>query len=315
MKFNLCRYLVLLLALGMMHRVWAGQLHVFTSDVAGFNTHSFWYDDGQEVTVVDAQFTTAQAEALLNDIRSHTRSRIKRIIVTHPNPDKFNGLSVFHRAGIQSMAAANTAAAMPDVDAYKRHFWVQIAKAFTDATYPQFEPVETTFKGKQQIRLASGETISLIELPKAGISSHQTVVRIDASGDLIVGDLVHTRTHAWLEGGIVNGKPVPNLPGWKTDLLALNQLGRGKVYGGRGEFVPVKQAVAEQMAYLDQADQIVSAYIKDLGERVSELSDPARQGQHYAAIQARLVAAYPDYAMPDLVGYSVYGLVAQKLGH
>ena len=43
------------------------------------------------------------------------------------------------------------------------------------------EPIKTTFKGKQVIKLKSGETISLIELPKPGISSTQTVVRIDKS--------------------------------------------------------------------------------------------------------------------------------------
>lgn len=294
---------------------WAGTVHVFTSDAAGFNTHSVWYDDGQEVTVVDAQFTPAHAQALLASIRSQTRSPVTRVVVTHPNPDKFNGLSVFHAQGIESIASARTAAAMPGTDAYKRHFWVQTAKAFTDATYPRTQPVKTTYSGQHRITLKSGESISLIELPQPGISSNQTVVRFDHTGDLAVGDLVHTRTHAWLEGGIVNGKPLPTLAGWKADLAELLRLGSGKVYGGRGEFVPVAQAVAEQTAYLDKADAVVSGYLQRLGQRASELNDPARQGAHYQAIQAEMVQAFPTYAMPDLVGYSVYGLVQQKLAH
>jgi glyoxylase-like metal-dependent hydrolase (beta-lactamase superfamily II) len=51
----------------------AGDLHVFTSDPAEFNTHSLWYDDGKEVTVVDAQFTGAAAQALLDDIRKQSK--------------------------------------------------------------------------------------------------------------------------------------------------------------------------------------------------------------------------------------------------
>ena len=292
---------------------WAGAVQVFTSDAAGFNTHSVWYDDGQEVTVVDAQFTPAHAEALLASIRGQTKSPVTRVVVTHPNPDKFNGLSVFHAQGIESIASAKTAAAVPDTDAYKRHFWVKIAKAFTDATYPRAEAIKTTYSGQHRITLKSGETITLFELPQPGISSNQTVVRFDQTGDLAVGDLVHTRTHAWLEGGIVNGKPLPTLEGWKAGLAELPRLGTGKVYGGRGVFVPVAQAVAEQTAYLDKADAVVTGYLQRLGSRASELSDPARQGAHHQAIQAEMARAFPGHAMPDLVGYSVYGLVQQKL--
>ncbi len=291
----------------------AGQLHVFTSDAAGFYTHSVWYDDGREVTVVDAQFTPTHAEALLADIRRQSASPVTRVIVTHPNPDKFNGLSVFHKAGAESIASAKTAAAIPGVDRYKRHFFVDIAKAFTDETYPKVEPVTTTYRGRQVIRLKSGETITLIELPHAGISSDQTVVRIDSTGDLVVGDLVHSRHHAWLEGGIVDGKPVPDLAGWKADLKALPRLGHGTVYGGRGRFLPVAQAVSEQVDYLEKAEAIVDHYIAQLGDRAGELADPALQGRHYQALQDAFVQAFPEDAMPELIGYSIYGLAGQRL--
>ena len=163
------------------------------------------------------------------------------------------------------------------------------------------EAIKTTFKGKQVIKLKSGETINLIELPKPGISSTQTVVRIDKSGDLIVGDLAHTRHHTWLEGGIVDGKPTPDLAGWKADLKVLPTLGKGKVYGGRGDFVPVKEAVAQEVAYLEKADQIVDGYLKALGPRVSELNDSEKKGAHFAAIQAEFVKAFPDYCGVVLV--------------
>jgi glyoxylase-like metal-dependent hydrolase (beta-lactamase superfamily II) len=295
----------------------AGKLHVFTSDAAGFNTHSAWYDDGKEVTVVDSQFVPAAAQALIADIQQKTKSPITRIIVTHPNPDKFNALSVFHKLGAQSVASAATAAAIPGTDAYKRYFWVKVAKAFTDESYPKVEAVQKTFSGKQTIALKSGETISLIELKTPGVSSTQTVVRIDKTGDLIVGDLVHTQNHAWLEGGIVDGKAMPNLPGWKAGLQELLILSKGhkqaRAYGGRGSFVPVAQAVKQQTAYLTKAEAIVDAYIANLGDKKAELQDPAKQGAHHGNIQAELAKAFPSYAMPDLVGYSVYGLVQQKL--
>lgn len=290
----------------------AGQLHVFTSDASGFHTNTVWYDDGKEVTVVDTQFTPGHAQQVVAEIRKTTASPITRVVVTHPNPDKFNALSVFHALGAESIASKQTAAAMAGVDAYKRYFWTRIAKAFTDETYPKVEPVKRTFSGETKVTLKSGETLTLVELKGPGVSSTQTVVRIDATGDLVVGDLVAYRTHAWLEGGIVDGKPTPQIAGWKADLEQLRTLGKGKVYPGRGAATPVADAVAEELAYLEKADAIVTAYVKKLGPKASELSDSSKSGAHFAAIQAAFVQAFPTYAQPDLVGYGVYGLALSK---
>jgi hypothetical protein len=49
-----------------------------------------------------------------------------------------------------------------------------------------------------------------------------------------------------------------------------------------------------------------------LGERTSELSGP-EAGEHYAAIQTEMEQAFPDYAFPDMISFSVYGLVNSKL--
>lgn len=110
---------------------------MFTSDPSAFSTRSVWYDDGKEVTVVDAQFTPQIAKSLLADIRSKTTSPVTRVIVTHPGPDKFNGLSAFHAPGIESIASEKTAADMPGVDNYKRFVMIELAKMSTDDTYPQ----------------------------------------------------------------------------------------------------------------------------------------------------------------------------------
>lgn len=117
-------------------------------------------------------------------------------------------------------------------------------------------------------------------------------------------------------GGIVDGKPHADLAGWKADLRQLRSLSNqptAKVYGGRGEFVLLKDAIAQQIAYLERADAIVDAYVREMGSRRSELWDADKQNGHNAAIQAEFVRVFPDYAMPDLIGYSSYGLLQQKL--
>lgn len=71
--------------------------------------------------------------------------------------------------------------------------------------------------------------------------------------------------HAWLEGGIVDGKATPTLDGWITDLEELKTTFAGEpeptIYGGRGEPAPLSVAVADQIAYLEKADQIVTDYL------------------------------------------------------
>ena len=74
---------------------------------------------------------------------------------------------------------------------------------------------------------------------------------------------------------------------------------------------PLSEAVADQIAYLQTADQIVTDYVAALGERKAELSR-GKAGEHYAAIQAQLEEAFPDYAFPDMISFSVYGLVERE---
>lgn len=293
----------------------AGTLGTFTSDVNGFDTHTYWYDDGREVTVIDTQFVPALTQAMVEKIRASTRSPITRVIVTHPNPDKFNGLPLLHKLGAESIASQATADAMRGVHDYKKYFWVNIAKAFTEASYPAFEPVRRTFTGRQTVTLKSGDTLTLIQLQHAGVASTQTVVRIDRSGDLIVGDLVHFNAHAWLEGGIVDGKPRPDLSAWRAALAELPALtpqpARARVYGGRGDSGTVDEVVAFQREYLTRAEALVKAYIAS--QPAAALKDPTRQAEHHKALQAAFEKAMPAARLSYLVGYGVYGLLGSLL--
>jgi glyoxylase-like metal-dependent hydrolase (beta-lactamase superfamily II) len=295
----------------------AGRLGVFTSDANGFDTHTFYYDDGHEVTLIDTQFVPALTQAMVEQVRKETRSPITRVIVTHPNPDKFNGLAYLHTLGVESISSRAAAQAMPGVHEYKKHVFVNLAKMFSDETYPKFENVKSTFAGETRLRLKSGETLSLIELKNPGVTSTQVVVRIDKTGDLVVGDLVQHKAHAWLEGAIVNGKPHADLVKWAAAVGELPALAKSKpaakVYGGRGEFVSVAQAVQAQRAYLVRADALVDDYIASLGERRQELADPAASPAHHATLAKLFAEAFPDFALPYMIKYSVYGLIGSKL--
>jgi glyoxylase-like metal-dependent hydrolase (beta-lactamase superfamily II) len=293
----------------------AGSLGTYTSDDKGFDTHTYWYDDGREVTIIDTQFVPALTQAMLDQISKATKSPITRVIVTHPNPDKFNGLPLMHAMGVASVASKATADSMKGVHDYKKYFWINIAKAFTEDNYPKFEPVKTTFSDQTKISLKSGETLSLIELKHTGVASTQTVVRIDRTGDLIVGDLIHYKAHAWLEGGIVNGKAKPDLNSWREAVaelpLLVTDANKSKVYGGRGAVGTVVQAVAFERDYLAKADALVTDYVKQTPS--TELKDAAQAQKHHQALQAAFDKAMPGLALPYLIGYGVYGLLDSKL--
>jgi glyoxylase-like metal-dependent hydrolase (beta-lactamase superfamily II) len=289
-------------------------LYTFESDANGFNTKNYFYDNGQEVVAFDTQFTPAIAQASIDYLRTKTSNPITYVVVTHPNPDKFNGMSVFQKLGAKVVMSSKTAGSLQDVQNYKQYYFVKMAKMFTDETYPKLSKPDVVFNQKFDLTLSSGEILKLSELTHPGVSSNQTIAFISNLNSLIVGDLVHVKAHAWLEGGIVNGKPTPTLKGWISDLkeIEANFAPEVKVYGGRGEVASVRDAVQSQIRYLETADQIVNAYIKKLGAKVSELKTDQAQG-HYQAIQKQFEARFPEYTLGYMIGYGVYGLVNAKL--
>lgn len=287
-----------------------GTLATFTSDTAGFDTHSFWLDTGREVVVFDAQFTQELATKLIAEIHARTKSPIRYVVVTHPNPDKFNGAPAFQAAGAKVVASESTAKAIAGVHAYKKHYFVNVAKSFTEATYPAQATVDVTFRGDLELPLDGTTKVKLHELAHAGVSSTQTVAFVPQQNALVVGDLVHHDAHAWLEGGIVDGKPTPDLAAWKEALNELLSYPGATVYGGRGKPATVATAVKAEQAYLDRMDAVIAKYVADLGPAKSELSGP-KAGEHAKAITALATKAFPDHALPYLVEYGSYGLVLQ----
>src|SRR5215218_365085 len=292
-----------------------GALYTYDSGEAGFFTKTYFYDTGSEVVAFDAQFTPELAEAAIASLREQTDNPITALVITHPNPDKFNGAPAFQKEGADVIASEATEAAIPGVHEYKKAGFVGMGM-FTEESYPQQASVDEAFLDTMTLELGDGKTVELAELSEPGVSSTQTVAFIPELDALIVGDLVHHQLHAWLEGGIVDGQATPTIDGWIRDLRELESEFAADpeptVYGGRGEPAPLSEAVADQITYLERADQIVTDYVAGLGDQQAELSSD-QAGEHYAAIQAELEQAFPDYAFPDMIGFSVYGLVNAKL--
>ncbi|MEM9462316.1 MAG: MBL fold metallo-hydrolase [Myxococcota bacterium] len=288
------------------------ELRTFTSADEGFHTNSMWVDTGAEVVVFDAQFTPALAQSLVDEIQSQTDSPIRWLVVTHPNPDKFNGASTFRSLGAQVVASQATAEAMPGVHAYKEAFFVG-SGAFEPGQYPALAPVDLTFDDALELPLAGGGQITLEVLDHGGVATTQTVAIVeddDGPAQLVVGDLVASRTHAWLEGGIVDGVAAPDLAQWRDaldDLAGLTDDPASPVYPGRGEPLPVAEAVGQQRDYLTALEQIVHAVLSEQDDPAAALGGD-QAGAIYDEITARAEQAFPSYDHAYLITSGVYGL-------
>ena len=295
-----------------------GRIIEFKSGQMGFDTQTFFYEGESEVVAFDSQFTPDLAKQSIEYLKTFTDKPITWLVITHPNPDKFNGASVFKAQGARILSSSATAAAIPGVQAYKEYYFVEIAKMFKKGEYPQPTTVDQTFNGQMDLVLRGGERIQVRELSKPGVSSTQTVAYIASMNSLVVGDLVHYKAHAWLEGGIVNGKPTPTIDGWISDLQELNSIypANAAVYGGRGTTTDLKTSVAEQTSYLTAAVSLIRSDIKSLGSKADDFNGP-NAGARYKDLATIFQAKFPDYQLPYMIEYGAYGLVQnemQKIG-
>src|SRR5215217_9146441 len=154
-----------------------GALYTYDSGEAGFFTKTYFYDTGSEVVAFDAQFTPELAEAAIASLREQTANPITYLVITHPNPDKFNGAPAFQKEGAAVIASEATEAAIPGVHDYKKAGFVGMGM-FTEATYPQQAEVDETFRDTMTLQLGDGKTVELAELSEPGVSSTQTVAFI-----------------------------------------------------------------------------------------------------------------------------------------
>ena len=292
----------------------AGRIIEFKSGANGFDTRTFFYEGENEVIAFDSQFTPELAKQSIEHLRKFTNKPITWLLITHPNPDKFNGASVFKNEGAKILSSQATANAIPGVHAYKEYYFIEKAKMFKKGEYPQPTAVDQTFIGQMNLVLRGGERIQLRELSQPGVSSTQTVASIKSINSVVVGDLVHHKAHAWLEGGIVNGKPTPTIDGWIADLKELASLYPEEtlVYGGRGTTASLKVSVAEQIKYLQNAKNLVRKELKSLGAKAQEFKG-ANTAALYKELTKKFQAQFPNYDLAYMIEYGSYGLVQAEL--
>ena len=287
----------------------------FKSDPSGFDTKTYFYVTDKEVVVIDAQLTPALAEESLFYLRKFTTKPITKLIITHPNPDKYNGASVFKKLGAEVISSQATADAIPEVHKFKKKYFVDVAKLFTNENYPTPIPVDVTFNTpEKKLTLKDNDTLILRTLRAPGVSTTQTVVYSPKLNSLFVGDLIHYKTHAWLEGGILMGRATPSITGWIKNLQELLKTypTNPKVYGGRGNLATLKTAASEQIIYLTKALKITKELITKKRLTAKDLNTD-KMKSFYVDLEAKFKKEFPNHSLLYLIQYGSYGVAEDIL--
>jgi glyoxylase-like metal-dependent hydrolase (beta-lactamase superfamily II) len=267
-----------LLAAILIQPVFAAGLTVTTHSAsgAGFMVNSHLIAGERDAILVDAQFIRSEAAKAIQMVKESGKN-LKYILVTHGHPDHFFWLEDFQNAfpDARIVAAGDV---IPDIESYGPKaiaMWKPVFKDEIPDSFVTPEPVNSTSL------FLDGQEIQLLSL-KDGESVHATAVWIPGSRALIAGDLAYNRVHLWLR---------ENRPdGWLAILDRLEKLQPATVYPGHGP-VGGPEVLAADREY-------IQAFI-------TATAAPATREE----AMAKLKAAYPDYALPVIVEYSVAGRI------
>jgi glyoxylase-like metal-dependent hydrolase (beta-lactamase superfamily II) len=167
------------------------KFHVFTSEDDGFFVNSVVVEGKNELLLVDAQLTRANALEVLKIIKSLNKD-LKNIYITHEHPDHFLGLEVFKDAfpHVNVLANSEVAKGVEEIYRAKLDKWRGIfgEKAATrEVSITRYDENEINLEGTQiQIHNhLQGDTDenSYLWFPKERVA--------------IVGDLVYKDMHVY----------------------------------------------------------------------------------------------------------------------
>ncbi|MCY1078924.1 MBL fold metallo-hydrolase [Archangium lansingense] len=253
---------------GTVHRLKEDSLvGVYTSKPRGFSTHSYWIEGPEGLVVIDTQFLPSAAHEVLELAERETGKKVVLAVVLHPNPDKFNGTSVFQARGIRVVTAQQVLERIPAVFELRTR-WFKDRYA---PDWPEAEPRPEAFGAETTVLEAAGLKLKA-HVMGPGCSDAQVVVEWE--GHLFTGDLVANGTHAWLELGLQHE--------WLQRLDELARLNPRHVHPGRGPSAG-PELLSQQRAYLEKVIELV---------RAAEPTLPVRDEAVAEAVQ-RVLATYP----------------------
>lgn len=167
----------------------------------------------QEVLLVDAQFSTADAAALVEQIKA-TGKTLKTVYVSHSDPDYYFGLETIRAAfpDAKIVATPQTVAAIEASKDGKLAFWGPILKE----NAPKSVIVPEALEG--DTLTVDGEVLKIVGLD--GPTPERTVLWVPSSKAVIGGIPVVANEHVW----IADTQTPQSRADWKATLDAIAAL-------------------------------------------------------------------------------------------
>jgi glyoxylase-like metal-dependent hydrolase (beta-lactamase superfamily II) len=268
------------------------KVHMFTSTPGEMDTNSFLIETAASVVAIDTQFLgtpARQFRAMLDAIGKPLRA----VVITHPHPDHFNGTDVFLEGltDIPILSTQETLAGIHACATKVRDKWLPM--------YGDEYPVITRFPnliiGRKHTLTFDGTDI-IIDSIGPGEAVDISIVYVPESRDLILGDVLYDRTHAWILE--------QHSREWLLQLedIKTRYPDAKTVYSGHGGSGP--------MSMLDEQ----AAYIRRFREIVADgASDNAMTPKQKSAVVARIKKTYPDFKQDWWVPINVDAM-ARELG-
>lgn len=269
------------------------QISVYSSPETAFFVNSFIIETQNGVIVLDTQFLVSEARKLQQKVEQLSKPLLG-VIVTHPHPDHFNGVSVLcEKLDIPIYATQSTLDGIKAVEATKREFWKQ--------TYGDDYPDSTTLpnqivESKEELTI-DGVNLVIDDLG-AGESADITVIYLPLEKVLIASDLLYHKVHPWLAES--------RSKAWieQIDYVKKTYADAEIVYAGHGSEGRL-EALDGQLEYIRFFQELVGNYLFPARSLANEAK---------AQITKTMQNRYPGYPLEFLIEVNVDGVVKELVG-
>ena len=274
----------------------------FDSGAEFLNTKNYFYDNGEEVVVFDAQLTVELAKKSIAFIQSKTKNPITWVVILQPGIFQFNGVQAFQEIGARVIASTKTVAAMPaEYESKKKFFLENKSYGLTSLNWPTLPVIDSVFEDSHRLELKNGQAIILKDLSKPGSSANHSVAYIAEEEAIFVSDLIQYQVHAVVEGHSQENRNIPTFQSWTDDLNELNKIFKRDpeitVYASRGKLANLPTGVFEQARYLKAAYPIILYYYTANRNNWAGNRVPAKIYQEF---QAEMEQAFPQLGLSVL---------------
>jgi glyoxylase-like metal-dependent hydrolase (beta-lactamase superfamily II) len=213
----------------------------YTSSEKTFSTASYWVVGEAGTVLIDTQFLPKEGLDAVAMAERISGKKVTHAIVSHPNPDKFNGTEVMKARGIDVVSSQQVIYWIPSVHDIRLGWF---AKDFAP-DYPS-EAAKPRVFGRKTTDVELAGLAMRLHVLGPGCSASHVVTQV---GDAVfVGDLINPDNHAWLELGTIDE--------WLKRLEEIRAMNPKRIFPGRGKPGGV-ELIDKQAEYLRFVQQTV----------------------------------------------------------